>query len=33
MMGLSFGYIDEADAANNLRTERDPVNKTTSFHS
>ena len=33
MMGLSFGYIDEADAANNMRTERDPVNKTTSFHS
>ena len=32
MMGLSFGYIDEADPANNLRTERDPLEKTTSFH-
>jgi nitroreductase len=32
MMGLSFGYIDQSDAANNLRTERDPLEKTTSFH-
>lgn len=32
MMGLSFGYIDETDEANNLRTERDPLEKTTSFH-
>jgi nitroreductase len=33
MMGLSFGYIDEADSANNLRTERDPLEATTSFYS
>ena len=33
MMGLSFGYIDEADLANNLRTERDPLEATTSFYS
>ena len=33
MMGLSFGYIDEANSANNLRTERDPLEATTSFYS
>ena len=33
MMGLSFGYIDEADSANNLRMERDPLEATTSFYS
>ncbi len=33
MMGLSFGYIDEADSANNLRTERDPLEATTTFYS
>jgi nitroreductase len=33
MMGLSFGYVDEADGANKLRTERDPLESTTSFHS
>jgi nitroreductase len=33
MMGLSFGYIDDVDSANNLRTERDPLEATTSFYS
>ena len=33
LMGLSFGYIDTADSANNLRTERDALDKTTQFHS
>jgi nitroreductase len=33
LMGLSFGYIDTADSANNLRTERDALDKTTRFHS
>ena len=32
LLGLSFGYVDEEDSANNLRTERDPLEKTTSFH-
>lgn len=33
LMGLSFGYIDTEDSANNLRTERDALDKTTQFHS
>ena len=33
MMGLSFGYIDESDPANKLRTERDSLYKTTHFYS
>lgn len=33
MMGLSFGYIDESDPANKLRTERDSLDKTTHFYS
>lgn len=33
MMGLSFGYIDESDSANKLRTERDSLDKTTHFYS
>jgi hypothetical protein len=33
LMGLSFGYIDTADTANSLRTERDALDKTTQFHS
>jgi nitroreductase len=33
LMGLSFGYIDEEDGANNFRSERDPLEKTTTFHS
>ena len=32
LMGLPFGYVDENDSANNLRTERDPLTKTTVFH-
>jgi len=33
LMGLSFGYVDSSDPANNLRTEREPLEKTTFFHS
>jgi nitroreductase len=33
LLGLSFGYVDESDNANNLRTERDPLEKTTTFYS
>jgi nitroreductase len=33
LLGLSFGYVDEEDSANNLRTERDSLDKTTTFHS
>jgi hypothetical protein len=32
LMGLSFGYIDKADAANNFRTERAALNDTATFH-
>ena len=33
LLGLSFGYVDESDTANNLRTERDPLESTTTFYS
>jgi len=33
LMGLSFGYIDKSDAANNFRTERAALEETTVFHS
>lgn len=33
MMGLSFGYIDESDPVNKLRTERHSLGKTTHFYS
>ncbi len=33
MMGLSFGYVDHADSANNLRTDRAPLEQSTTFHS
>jgi nitroreductase len=32
LLGLSFGYIDESDAANNFRTERAALDDTTRFH-
>lgn len=32
LMGLSFGYVDTDDSANNFRSERDPLHKTTVFH-
>jgi len=32
LMGLSFGYVDETDAANNFRTEREALEDTTKFH-
>jgi nitroreductase len=32
LMGLSFGYVDPEDSANNFRSERDPLEKTTFFH-
>lgn len=32
MMGLSFGYVDHDDSANNLRTDRAPLEQSTSFH-
>ncbi len=33
LMGLSFGYIDQSNAANNFRTERAALEDTTVFHS
>jgi nitroreductase len=33
LMGISFGYVDEADGANGFRSDRDPLEKTTTFHS
>lgn len=33
LMGLSFGYVDESDGANNFRTERAPLEQSTTFHS
>ena len=33
LMGLSFGYVDKEDPANNFRTEREPLEQTTKFHS
>ena len=33
LMGISFGYVDEADGANGFRSDRDPLEKTTIFHS
>ena len=33
LMGLSFGYVDESDGANNFRTERAPLEKSTTLHS
>ena len=33
LMGLSFGYVDELDGANNFRTERAPLEQSTTFHS
>jgi hypothetical protein len=32
MMGLSFGYVDHGDSANNLRTDRAPLEQSTTFH-
>ncbi len=32
LMGLSFGYVDETDAANNFRTDREALDETTKFH-
>ena len=32
LMGLSFGYVDKADPANNFCTEREPLEQTTKFH-
>ena len=32
MMGLSFGYVDHDDSANNLRTDRAPLEQSTTFH-
>ena len=32
LMGLSFGYIDPSDAANNFRTEREALEDNTTFH-
>ena len=32
LMGISFGYIDAEDGANNFRTERAPLESTTTFH-
>jgi len=33
LMGLSFGYVDESDGANNFRIERAPLEQSTTFHS
>ena len=33
MMGLSFGYVDHSDSANNLRTDRATLEQSTTFHS
>ncbi len=33
LMGLSFGYTDKADPANNFRTERESLEQTTTFYS
>ena len=32
MMGLSFGYVDHGDSANNLRTDRASLEQSTTFH-
>jgi len=32
LMGLSFGYVDSADPANNFRTERAALQDTATFH-
>lgn len=32
LMGLSFGYVDKTDAANNFRTDRESLEDTTKFH-
>ena len=32
LMGLSFGYVDKADNANNFRTDRAALADTTVFH-
>ena len=32
LMGLSFGYVDHSDSANNLRTDRAALEQSTTFH-